>query len=61
MGGVASIPVDAAVKPKVICVGYQRTGTLSTAIALERLGYGPVAHGGSQLMGREDGKLNASS
>ena len=57
MGGVASLPVDPRQRPEVICVGYQRTGTLSMALALEKLGYGPVAHGGSQLVGREDGAL----
>src|SRR4051812_48776803 len=55
MGGVASIPVNPRQRPEVICIGYQRTGTLSMALALEKLGYGPVAHGGSQLVGRDDG------
>lgn len=59
MGGVASLPVDPRQRPQVICVGYQRTGTLSMALALEKLGYGPVAHGGSQLVGREDGAVKS--
>ncbi|KAM0324982.1 hypothetical protein ACHAPQ_008168 [Fusarium lateritium] len=54
MGGAASRPTDFSREPEVICLGYQRSGTLSISIALERLGYGPVAHGGSQLLGRED-------
>jgi chloramphenicol 3-O-phosphotransferase len=38
----------------VIGAGYSRTGTLSMALALEKLLDGPVMHGGSQLLGRED-------
>ena len=55
MGAVASLPVNPRQRPEVICLGYQRTGTLSMALALDKLGYGPVAHGGSQLLHREDG------
>ncbi|RBR26117.1 uncharacterized protein FIESC28_01145 [Fusarium coffeatum] len=54
MGGETSRPTDKRREPEVICLGYQRTGTLSMALALERLGYEPVAHGGSQMLGRED-------
>ncbi|KAI1052545.1 hypothetical protein LB507_009760 [Fusarium sp. FIESC RH6] len=55
MGGETSRPTDKRREPEAICLGYQRTGTLSMALALERLGYEPVAHGGSQMLGREDG------
>ena len=54
MGGVASIPTDPSRTLKVIGAGYSRTGTLSMALALEKLLDGPVMHGGSQLLGRED-------
>lgn len=51
-----SVPIDRTRSLKVIGAGYSRTGTLSMAIALEQLLDGPVMHGGSQLLGREDGK-----
>ena len=51
-----SVPIDRSRSLKVIGAGYSRTGTLSMAIALEKLLEGPVMHGGSQLLGREDGK-----
>ncbi|EHL01401.1 hypothetical protein M7I_2615 [Glarea lozoyensis 74030] len=54
MGGSASIPTDPSRTLKVIGAGYPRIGTLSMAIALEKLLDGPVMHGGSQLLGRED-------
>ena|SRR5688572_22349465 len=56
MGGAVSVPTDRTRSLKVIGAGYSRTGTLSMAIALEQLLDGPVMHGGSQLLGREDGK-----
>ena len=56
MGGVPSVPKDPSRSLKVIGAGYSRTGTLSTALALEKLLDGPVMHGGSQLLGREDGR-----
>lgn len=55
MGGIPSVPHDRTRTLKVIGAGYSRTGTLSMAMALERLLDGPVMHGGSQLLGREDG------
>jgi hypothetical protein len=55
MGGVPSIPKDPTRLLKIIGAGYSRTGTLSIALALEKLLDGPVMHGGSQLLGREDG------
>ncbi|KAF7558892.1 hypothetical protein G7046_g5258 [Stylonectria norvegica] len=54
MGGTVSVPDGPSVTLKVIGAGYSRTGTLSMALALERLLHGPVMHGGSQLLGRED-------
>ncbi|KAF2110598.1 P-loop containing nucleoside triphosphate hydrolase protein [Lophiotrema nucula] len=54
MGGAASIPTDKSRTLRVIGAGYSRTGTLSMALALETLLEGPVMHGGSQLLGRED-------
>jgi hypothetical protein len=54
MGGVPSIPTDPTRSLKITGAGYSRTGTLSMALALEKLLDGPVMHGGSQLLGRED-------
>ncbi|KAL7941779.1 P-loop containing nucleoside triphosphate hydrolase protein [Trichoderma barbatum] len=54
MGGVPSIPTDRTRTVQVIGAGYSRTGTVSTAMALEKLLGGPVMHGGTQLFGRED-------
>lgn len=56
MGAAPSVPQDRSRTLQVIGAGYSRTGTLSMAFALERLLDGPVMHGGSQLLGREDGK-----
>lgn len=55
MGANASVPTDKTRTLQVIGAGYSRTGTLSMALALETLLDGPVMHGGSQLLGREDG------
>ena len=55
MGAGASVPQDKSRELRVIGAGYSRTGTLSLALALEKLLDGPVMHGGSQLLGREDG------
>lgn len=60
MGGVPSIPTDPHRPLMVIGAGYSRTGTLSMALALEKLLDGPVMHGGSQLLGREDGVYDLS-
>jgi hypothetical protein len=57
MGGVPSIPTDPSRKVQAIGAGFSRTGTLSMSLALERLLDGPVCHGGTQLLGREDGKM----
>jgi hypothetical protein len=52
MGGVPSKP-DPSVQMEVIGAGYSRTGTLSVAIALEKLLNKPVVHGGSRSFGGE--------
>jgi len=57
MGGVPSVPTDPNRTLEVIGAGYSRTGTSSMAIALEKLLDGPVCHGGSQMLGREDSML----
>ncbi|KAI1383104.1 uncharacterized protein F4822DRAFT_440788 [Hypoxylon trugodes] len=54
MGASSSIPTDPNQRVQVIAAGYGRTGTVSTALALERLLKGPVLHGGSQLLVRDD-------
>ncbi|UKZ93410.1 uncharacterized protein TrAFT101_008324 [Trichoderma asperellum] len=54
MGGVPSIPTDKTRTVQVIGAGYSRTGTVSMSLALEKLLDGPVLHGGTQLLGRED-------
>jgi hypothetical protein len=56
MGGVPSVPRDRTRKLEVISGAYSRTGTVSLSLALEKLLDGPVMHGGTQLIGREDGK-----
>ncbi|KAI1853976.1 hypothetical protein JX266_001117 [Neoarthrinium moseri] len=54
MGGVASIPTDPSRKVQVISAGYSRTGTVSMSMALEKLVDGPVLHGGTQILVRDD-------
>ncbi|KYK59151.1 NAD dependent epimerase/dehydratase [Drechmeria coniospora] len=54
MGGVPSMPSDRTRTLQVIGAGYSRTGTVSMALALEKLLDGPVMHGGTHLFGRED-------
>ncbi|KAK3308719.1 uncharacterized protein B0T15DRAFT_116694 [Chaetomium strumarium] len=54
MGGVPSVPRDRTRKLEVISGAYSRTGTVSLSLALETLLDGPVMHGGTQLIGRED-------
>lgn len=61
MGGVPSIPTDRSRTVQVIGAGYSRTGTVSMALALEKLLGGPVMHGGTQLFGREDGRCSPLS
>ncbi len=40
---------------RVIGAGYSRTGTLSFTVALEKLLKGPMCHGGSLILTREEG------
>ncbi|KAI0547953.1 hypothetical protein F4679DRAFT_340767 [Xylaria curta] len=54
MGGVASIPTDPSRKVQVISAGYSRTGTVSMSLALEKLLDGPILHGGTQILTRDD-------
>ncbi|KAI0483407.1 hypothetical protein GGR56DRAFT_624241 [Xylariaceae sp. FL0804] len=54
MGGVASIPTDSSRRVQVISAGYSRTGTVSMSMALDRLLDGPVHHGGTQILIRDD-------
>lgn len=61
MGGVASIPTDPSKKVQVISAGYSRTGTVSMSLALEKLVDGPVLHGGTQILVRDDGRINDTS
>jgi len=56
MGGVASIPTDPSQKVTVISAGYSRTGTVSMSLALAKLLDGPVLHGGTQILVRDDGR-----
>ena len=56
MGGVPSIPTDPSRELRVIGAGYSRTGTVTMQMALEKLLDGPVCHGGTQILGREDGE-----
>ncbi len=56
MGGVASIPTDPSRRVQVISAGYSRTGTVSMSLALAKLVDGPVLHGGTQILSRDDGK-----
>ncbi|KAK7968887.1 hypothetical protein PG988_007960 [Apiospora saccharicola] len=61
MGGAASVPTDPSKKVRVISAGYSRTGTVSMSLALEKLLGGPVCHGGTQILVRDDGKLNPNT
>ncbi|KAJ4397444.1 hypothetical protein N0V93_001672 [Gnomoniopsis smithogilvyi] len=54
MGGVASIPTDPSQKVQVISAGYSRTGTVSMSMALDKLLEGPILHGGTQILVRDD-------
>ncbi|KAF7528376.1 hypothetical protein G7054_g10182 [Neopestalotiopsis clavispora] len=54
MGGVPSIPTDPTRRLQVIGAGYSRTGTVTMQLALEQLLDGPVLHGGTQILSRED-------
>ena len=56
MGAAPSIPRDRSRQLEVIGAGYGRTGTSAISMALEKLLDGPVMHGGSQILAREDGE-----
>ena len=49
------IPKDLTKSIQVIGAGLPRTGSTSFAKALERLLDGPVCHGGSAILMREEG------
>lgn len=55
MGASPSIPRDRSRQLEVIGAGYGRTGTSAISMALEKLLDGPVMHGGTQILAREDG------
>lgn len=55
MGGAPSKPGDSSRGLEVIGAGYSRTGTVSTQLALEKVLNGPVLHGGTHMITREDG------
>jgi hypothetical protein len=50
MGQQPSIPTDLSRPLRVIGAGFPRTGTVSFALALEKLLDGPVSHGGSSIL-----------
>jgi len=54
MGAAPSIPTDPSRTVQVIGAGFSRTGTVSMQMALEILLKGPVLHGGTQIIARED-------
>jgi len=58
MGAVPSVPRDRSRKLQVIGAGYGRTGTTAISLAIEKLYEGPVMHGGTQMIGREDGECS---
>ncbi len=55
MGQDASKPTDLSPELKVIGAGFSRTGTVTLALALKRLLKGPVCHGGTAILKREEG------
>lgn len=57
MGGVPSKADPSKGELQVIAAGYSRTGTVSIQLALEHLLDGPVLHGGTHVLAREDCKL----
>lgn len=54
MGGTPSKPGDPARPLEVIGAGYSRTGTVTMQLALEEILDGPVIHGGTHILSRED-------
>lgn len=57
MGASPSVPRDYSRELEVIGAGYGRTGTSAISMALEKLLDGPVMHGGTQILAREDAYL----
>ena len=55
MGQDTSKPTDLSREIKVIGAGFSRTGTVSLALALEKLLNGPVCHSGTAILKREEG------
>lgn len=60
MGQQPSIPTDLSREVQVIGAGFSRTGTVSFALALEKLLQGPVCHSGTAILMREEGRLALS-
>lgn len=59
MGGVASKPGnDPDYTLQVIGAGFSRTGTVTMALALEKILDGPVCHGGTQMHMLEESALH---
>ncbi|KAK8074219.1 hypothetical protein PG994_005118 [Apiospora phragmitis] len=54
MGGAPSKPGDPSRGLEVIGAGFSRTGTVSMQLALEKILNGPVLHGGTHMISRED-------
>jgi len=54
MGQQPSIPTDLSREVQVIGAGFSRTGTVSFALALEKLLKGPVCHSGTAILRREE-------
>lgn len=54
-------PKDKNRSLRVIGAGFSRTGTLSFTMAIERLLNGPVCHGGTACLNREEGQYPPSS
>ncbi|KAI1292594.1 hypothetical protein F5Y03DRAFT_388213 [Xylaria venustula] len=48
------IVISHGVEVQVISAGYSRTGTVSMSLALQKLLNGPVLHGGTQILVRND-------
>ena len=60
MGQQPSIPTDLSREVQVIGAGFSRTGTVSFALALEKLLKGPVCHSGTAILRREECKPSES-
>ena len=56
MGGTPLVAGDTTQSLKVIGAGFPRTGTVTMQLAREKLLDGPVMHGGTHILSRDDGK-----